>query len=105
MYKISWSLSILFSLVICSSAHTQNFSEHVKSEAVNICTLRGARYLNKQFNTGSIEKGKAADLILMAGNLKTDPLSIRNIKYVFKDGIGYDSKAIFNSVKGKVGLY
>ncbi|MEP6647455.1 MAG: amidohydrolase family protein [Saprospiraceae bacterium] len=75
------------------------------SEAVNICTLRGAQYLNKQFDTGSIEKGKAADLILMAGNLKTDPGSIRNIKYVIKDGIGYDSKAIFKSVKGKVGLY
>lgn len=75
------------------------------SEAVMLCSLNGAKYLRKQFETGSIEKGKAADLILMDGNLALDPGSIRHIRYVFKDGIGYDSKAIFESVKGKVGLY
>ncbi|MBK9982281.1 MAG: amidohydrolase family protein [Saprospiraceae bacterium] len=75
------------------------------SEAVMLCSLKGAEYLRKQFDTGSIEKGKAADLILMDGNLTIDPGSIRHIRYVFKDGIGYDSKAIFDSVKGKVGLY
>lgn len=75
------------------------------SEAVKLCSLNGAEYLRKQFDTGSIEKGKAADLILMDGHLASDPGSIRHIRYVFKDGIGYDSKAIFESVKGKVGLY
>jgi len=75
------------------------------AEAVKLCSLSGAQYLRKQFDTGSIEKGKAADLILMDGNLASDPASIRQIRYVFKDGIGYDSKAIFDSVKGKVGLY
>ena len=75
------------------------------SEAVMLCSLKGAEYLRKEYETGSIEKGKTADLILMNGNLADDPASIRNIQYVFKDGIGYDSKAIFESVKGKVGLY
>ncbi|MGB4847158.1 MAG: amidohydrolase family protein [Saprospiraceae bacterium] len=75
------------------------------SEAVKLCSLNGAEFLRRQFETGSIEKGKAADLILMDGHLASDPGSIRHIRYVFKDGIGYDSKAIFESVKGKVGLY
>ncbi len=75
------------------------------SEAVMLCSLKGAEYLRKQFETGSIEKGKAADLILMDGNLSDNPANIRNIQYVFKDGVGYDSKKIFESVKGKVGLY
>jgi len=75
------------------------------SQAVMLCSLKGAEYLNRQYETGSIQKGKAADIILMDGNLASDPGSIRNIQYVFKDGIGYDSKAIFESVKGKVGLY
>ncbi len=75
------------------------------SQAVMLCSLKGAEYLRRQYETGSIQKGKAADLILMDGDLVSDPGSIRNIRYVFKDGIGYDSKAIFESVKGKVGLY
>ena len=75
------------------------------SEAVMLCSLKGAEYLKRQNETGSIQKGKAADFILMNGRLASDPGSIRKIQYVFKDGIGYDSKAIFESVKGKVGMY
>jgi len=75
------------------------------SQAVRLCTSSGAEYLKRQYETGSIQKGRAADMILMEGNLASDPGSIRHIEYVFKDGIGYDSKKIFESVKGKVGLY
>ena len=75
------------------------------SEAVMLCTLRGAEYLNRAGEVGSIEKNKAADLILMDGDLTRDITAIRRIQWVFKDGIGYDSKKIFESVKGKVGLF
>jgi imidazolonepropionase-like amidohydrolase len=75
------------------------------SQAVQLCTLKGAEYLNQQFEKGSIQKAKSADMILMKGNLTTDPDAIRHIECVFKNGVGYDSKRIFESVKGKVGLY
>jgi imidazolonepropionase-like amidohydrolase len=61
------------------------------SQAVRLCSYNGAEYLGRQFIIGSIEKSKAADMILMDGNLTLYPESIRKIQYVFKDGIGYDS--------------
>lgn len=74
-------------------------------QAVMLCSLNGAKYLNRDQETGSIEKGKAADLILIDGDLTTDITLIRKIRWVFKDGTAFDSKALFDSVKGKVGLY
>jgi imidazolonepropionase-like amidohydrolase len=74
-------------------------------QAVMLCTLKGAEYLKRDKEVGSIEKGKAADFILVDGDLTTDVNNIRKIQWIFKDGIGYDSKTIFESVKGKVGLY
>ena len=74
-------------------------------QAVMLCTLKGAEYLKRDKEVGSIEKGKAADFILIDGDLTTDVTNIRKIQWGFKDGVGYDSKTIFESVKGKVGLY
>ena len=74
-------------------------------EAVMLCSLKGAEYLERDEQTGSIEKGKAADFLLIDGDLEKDPANIRKLETVFKDGLGYDSKAIFDSVKGLVGLY
>lgn len=74
-------------------------------QAVMLCTLKGAEYLKRDKDVGSIEKGKAADFILVDGDLTANVNNIRKIQWVFKDGIGYDSKTIFESVKGKVGLY
>ncbi|WP_299333992.1 amidohydrolase family protein [uncultured Psychroserpens sp.] len=73
-------------------------------EAIKVCTLNGATFLDINNNTGSLEVGKTADLILINGNLNTNIKDIRNMEIVFKDGIGFDSKALFESVKGKVGL-
>jgi imidazolonepropionase-like amidohydrolase len=74
-------------------------------QAVMLCTLKGAEYLKRDKDVGSIEKGKAADFILIDGDLTTNVNNIRKIQWVFKDGVGYDSKTIFESVNGKVGLY
>lgn len=73
-------------------------------EAIKVCTLNGATFLDIHNDTGSLEVGKTADLILINGNLNTNIKDIRNMEIVFKDGIGFDSKALFESVKGKVGL-
>ena len=51
------------------------------------------------------EVGKNADLILMKGDLSKEISSIRNMEIVFKNGVGFDSKKIFDAVKGKVGAY
>jgi imidazolonepropionase-like amidohydrolase len=74
-------------------------------ESIKLATLNGAEYLGIDKQTGTIEVGKEADLVLIDGNLSKDVSSIRKMELVFKDGIGFDSKKIFDSVKGKVGLY
>jgi imidazolonepropionase-like amidohydrolase len=73
-------------------------------QAIKIATLNGAVYLGISKETGSIEKGKQADLVLLDGDLESDIHNIRNTEIVFKKGVGFDSKKIFDSVKGKVGL-
>ena len=73
-------------------------------QAVKIATLNGAVYLGRNKEIGSIEKGKQADLVVLDGDLEKDIKNIRNTEIVFKKGIGFDSKKIFESVKGKVGL-
>ena len=54
--------------------------------------------------TGSIEAGRTADLVLLRGDLTQDPLVIRNVVTVFKDGVGYDSARLLRVVRGRVGI-
>lgn len=74
-------------------------------ESIKISTLNGAEYLGIDDETGTVEAGKRADLVLIDGDLSKDVSAIRNMEIVFKNGIGYDSRKIFDSVKGKVGAY
>jgi imidazolonepropionase-like amidohydrolase len=73
-------------------------------EAIQIATDNGARYLGEDAVIGSIAVGKAADLIVVAGNpaLKVD--DVENVETVFKDGVGYDPQKLAASVQGLVGL-
>ena len=73
-------------------------------EAIEVCTLNGARYLEIDEGTGSIAAGKAADLVVVEGNPAADIADIRKTRIVFKAGVGYDSQALFDSVKGTVGI-
>ena len=73
-------------------------------DVIKICTLNGATYLEQQNTIGTIEVGKLADIILIDGDLKTDIKNIRNMEIVFKEGVGFNSQKLFESVKGKVGL-
>jgi imidazolonepropionase-like amidohydrolase len=75
------------------------------NEAIKIASLNGANYLEVADQTGSIEVGKKADLVLIDGDLEADVSTIRKMEIVFKDGIGFDSKLIFESMKGKVGMH
>jgi imidazolonepropionase-like amidohydrolase len=73
-------------------------------EAIHVATLNGARWLGIDKDTGSVETGKAADLVIVAGDPAKDITSIRKIETVFKDGVGYDSKKLLDSVRGCVGI-
>ena len=72
-------------------------------DAIKICTKNGANFL-EQNDVGTLEVGKKADLLVIDGDLKENIRNIRKTEIVFKDGVGYNPKKLFESVKGKVGL-
>ena len=74
-------------------------------QAIKIATMNGAIALNREKKIGSLEIGKQADLIVIEGDPSKNISDIRKISLVFKNGIGYSSKRLFESVKGKVGFY
>jgi imidazolonepropionase-like amidohydrolase len=72
-------------------------------QAIEICTLNGARILGFEARVGSIAPGKEADLIVVRGNPVAAPSDIYNVVTVFKGGMGYDSAKLRDAAKGKVG--
>jgi imidazolonepropionase-like amidohydrolase len=74
-------------------------------EAIRIATLNGATYEGKQATIGSIAVGKNADLVVIDGNPAANINDIEKVEIVFKDGIGYDSAKLFDSIKGRYGQY
>ncbi len=73
-------------------------------EAVQVLTLNGARILGEDGERGSVEPGKVADLVLIDGDPVERPEEIRNVVTVFRDGVGYDSRALIAAVEGVVGI-
>jgi len=74
-------------------------------EAIRIATLNGAIFLGRADRIGSLEVGKRADIVLLAGDLMRDVRAIERPLIVFKGGVGYDSQAIYASLRGQVGLH
>ena len=72
-------------------------------EAVGIVTLNGARVLGEEKLYGSVEPGKLAELVVLAGDPTSDPAQIRNVRFVFKDGLGFDAEKLLTSMEGVVG--
>jgi imidazolonepropionase-like amidohydrolase len=73
-------------------------------EAIKIATFNGAKYLGRESSIGSIAAGKAADLMVVKGNPSANIFDIENVEIVFRDGVGYDSEKLINSVRGLVGV-
>ena len=73
-------------------------------EAIKISTLNGAIALGFDKNIGTIEISKSADLLIIDGDPSKNISDIRKVQIVFKNGVGYNSKKLFESVKGKVGF-
>ena len=73
-------------------------------EAIKIASLNGAKFLGEDARIGSIAVGKQADLMIVKGNPAAKINDIENVEIVFKDGVGYDSEKLIQSVQGLVGI-
>jgi imidazolonepropionase-like amidohydrolase len=73
-------------------------------EAIKIATLNGAKFLGEDAQIGSIAVGKQADLMIVKGNPAAKISDIEAVEIVFKDGVGYDSEKLIQSVQGLVGI-
>jgi imidazolonepropionase-like amidohydrolase len=74
-------------------------------EAIKISTLNGATYLDRQSQIGSIAAGKNADVVVVKGDPSKQIADVENVEIVFKDGVGYDSHKLLESVRGRYGQY
>ena len=73
-------------------------------EAIHIATANGADFLGELNSIGTLGVGKSADIVVLQGDPSANIKDIEKIELVFKDGIGYDSAKLIDSVKGLVGL-
>ncbi len=74
-------------------------------EAIHIATANGAEYLGESDRIGSLAPGKQADLVVIRGNPSSRIADLENVEIVFKDGIGYDSAKLIESLRGTVGSH
>jgi imidazolonepropionase-like amidohydrolase len=74
-------------------------------EAIHIATWNGALFLGRQDHIGSIAPGKNADLLVVKGDPAARITDIENVEIVFKDGVGYDTARLLDSVQGRYGEY
>jgi imidazolonepropionase-like amidohydrolase len=74
-------------------------------EAIHIATQNGAEFLGEGDHVGTLKAGKMADIVVIKGDPSQKIEEIENVELVFKDGIGYDSQKLIESVRGAVGLH
>jgi imidazolonepropionase-like amidohydrolase len=67
-------------------------------EAIQAATIVPARVMGLDKDTGTVEKGKRADLILIGGNPLEDIRNTRNVEYVFTNGTMYHAAELWQSV-------
>lgn len=73
-------------------------------EAIHIYTANGAAFLGRLDRIGTLAPGKQADLVVVKGDPSRKIEDIENIVTVFKDGLGYDSARLIDSVRAHVGI-
>jgi hypothetical protein len=74
-------------------------------EAIHIATSNGAEFLGELDKIGTLAPGKAADIVVLHGDPSANIKDIEKVELVFKDGVGYDSAKLIESVRGYVGLH
>jgi len=73
-------------------------------QSIQIMTSNGAKILGFDKRLGTIQPNMQADLVIVAGDPVRTPSDIRNTETVFRQGIGFDSAKLRESVKGLIGL-
>jgi imidazolonepropionase-like amidohydrolase len=73
-------------------------------EAIEVAALNGARAMGREKEIGTVAVGKRADLVLVKGDPARSIDDIEQVELVFKDGVGYDSRKVIESVRGQVGI-
>jgi imidazolonepropionase-like amidohydrolase len=66
--------------------------------AIQSATIVSARVMKMEKDSGSVEVGKRADLVLVDGNPLKNISDIRRVVSVVRDGRMYDSKKLGHSV-------
>jgi imidazolonepropionase-like amidohydrolase len=90
-------VKILFGTDTGVSAHGQNAQEFVymveagmrPMDAIKSATIATARYLEIDDRLGTVQAGKVADLVAVAGDPLADITAMRNVSFVMKDGFVY----------------
>jgi imidazolonepropionase-like amidohydrolase len=72
-------------------------------EVVQIMTHNGAKVLGIDDEVGTVEAGKVADLVVIAGDVEASG-HMRDVTIVYRHGIGWDSPALMDRVRGLVGI-
>jgi imidazolonepropionase-like amidohydrolase len=68
------------------------------AEVLRIATWNGARYTGTAAQSGSIEPGKQADLVLVDGDPSVDISDIRKISLVLKGGVAFAPAEMYEAV-------
>lgn len=74
-------------------------------EVLRLATSNNAEILGVGDAVGRIAEGLAADLMVVPGDPSADIRHLSMVELVFKDGVGYSSRKLRASVRGKVGWH
>lgn len=58
-----------------------------------------------EIRIGSVEKGKRADLVVIEGDPAARIADVEKVRIVFRNGMGFDSAKLLESVRGMVGVH
>jgi imidazolonepropionase-like amidohydrolase len=73
-------------------------------QAIEIESLNAAKFEGRDKDIGSLAVGKRADIVVIDGDPMKNVAAIEHMPLVFKDGVGYDTTAIFKSMQGAIGM-
>ncbi|MFB6230504.1 MAG: amidohydrolase family protein [Salinibacter sp.] len=74
-----------------------------EAAALRIATINGARALGMSDQTGTVEVGKWADLVVVQGNPLADIRNTRNVEWVMTRGRLHRAQALRDAARGTVG--
>ena len=73
-------------------------------QAIEIMSLNAAKFEGRDKDIGSLIVGKRGDVVVIDGDPMKDVDAVELMPLVFKDGVGYDTAAIFKSMRGQIGM-